>query len=373
MFSVKKLVDNLTSRITHNSPLCIHHSEAVYAHVDNPNLSSHSNTQDLAPTTTLTTLLPSKPLDYKIDLPDNTSTPFATSTESHPIVDSHVPSKSYSFGDFIHNGYDLYANYVEPYLTKHNVDHWLTSNLSFTTYYAMTGGATDFLSRGVTAAGFKTFTALFSPAISQFVEAFTETHINNAKYSYFGLHCLTEGSYCSEFNTFSRDPLSSNLLEDFSQFNFQRYYQDVLGGLEKISLSGLFYTGSISATASGIKDYIFNEAGLTPYCQGYFCKNWIGYYFKEWIKSELKSDIAQLQEGTMSLASTLGENTLSMIRSIPISFESVITTKETSFLESSTNASNTSGITTTETSAAVYQPSIVTMLPIIPITTETLT
>ena len=149
--------------------------------------------------------------------------------------------------------------------------------------------------------GFKLFNTFANPAISQFVESFTEVHINNAKYTYYSARCLLDTKFCDELkglkNPFSYDPIENpTLLHDFSQFDTTAYLQEVNKGLSKLTLPGLFTTGAISATASEIKDFTYGITGFDNYCKSDFCKNWVSYYYKEWLKKDIKSMIASSLE-----------------------------------------------------------------------------
>ena len=174
--------------------------------------------------------------------------------------------------------------------------------------------------------GFKVFASVATPFISQFVESFTETQIHNAKYSYHSLRCIFDEDSCIQLKQLSQEVLSQeptkDLLNNFSQFDYQQYYQDTSDAIDKLSVSGLFYSGILSATASGIKDFIFVETGFAAACQGYFCKNWISYYFKDWIKDELKKEGEKIQQNFASLIED--EHSSATKQSAVINLEEVI-------------------------------------------------
>lgn len=205
---------------------------------------------------------------------------------------------------YLHKGFEMYTNHVSPFMTKEKIDQWFTNTVIFSSYYGTVGSlGTGFSSKAGVAMGFKLFASMASPFVSQFVESFTEIQVYNAKYTYHTLRCIFDEGSCIELNLLTNEPFhpSQSLLNDFSQFDYQRYYQEVSAAADKLSTAGLINSGILSATASNIKDFVFNEIGFTPYCQGYFCKNWLSYYFKDWIKNELKKEEEKIQENFFTL------------------------------------------------------------------------
>ncbi len=222
----------------------------------------------------------------------------------HALPHKELPT----FGHSLYSkAQEFYSQSVEPKLTKEYVDNFIVGTIGYSTYYGLMPGVSQldsgaFIKRGGISIGFKLFNTLVTPAISQFVESFTEMHINNAKYSYHSAKCLLDSKHCDETKKFT-NPFSFDeskkapLFHDFSQFDTTSYLNKVNEGLSKLSLPGLFTTGMISATASEIKDFTYAITGFDNYCsKSNFCKNWVSYYYKEWLKNDIKSLISGAQE-----------------------------------------------------------------------------
>lgn len=228
----------------------------------------------------------------------------------------------------------LYSHYVEPHLTKANVDSFIVGSLCISSYYTMVGGTSAFfLSRAGLAMGFKLFMSTAGPAVSQTVESVTDSVMTNAKYSYHSLGCLVKEQHCNTL--LELESPKSNILVDFAQFNVTQYYQDVSQEMSKLTLNSLLFTGTVSASASFVKDITYDFSGFEAYCQNYFCKNWISYYYKEGIKNVLKS-LADLKdkivpsEPQSELAPDQGSK--------PLSIDSIIDHKTQSIFENDTSS-----------------------------------
>lgn len=192
----------------------------------------------------------------------------------------------------------LYSYYLEPKLTKENLYKTVSETISFSTYYAMVPsvGQTDtelFLKRTSISIGFKLFSTVVTPVIAQFVESFVEVNTHSVKYTYYSIKCVFDIKYCDETNTLS-EPL--NILQDFFQFDMLSYSQKLSAQFSKLTPEGVLLNGLISAAASEIKDQSFIALGFDQYCQGNICKNYLSYYYKEWIKNEIKSSLSTSTE-----------------------------------------------------------------------------
>jgi len=300
---------------TNISSYCIDHCELSYFHA----LTDFTPVQpDLTEETheKIALHLPSQAtLNYKANIPN--STLLGSSVETQQDFLSHLFFK----------GHEFYTNHISPLIAKDKLDPVITSSITFSSYYGAVGSlGNSFASKAAVAMGFKVFASVATPFISQFVESFTETQIHNAKYSYHSLRCIFDEDSCIQLKRLSQEVLSQeptkDLLNNFSQFDYQQYYQDTSDAIDKLSVPGLFYSGILSATASGIKDFIFVETGFAAACQGYFCKNWISYYFKDWIKDELKKEGEKIQQNFASLIED--EHSSATKQSAVINLEEVI-------------------------------------------------
>ncbi len=194
----------------------------------------------------------------------------------------------------------LHAQYIEP-ISKEQVDKFIVSSVGFSTYYGLVSaakleGASTFAVRAEVSMGFKLFNAVANPFLAQFVESFTEVHTNNAKYMFYSAKCAIWGDNCEDLAALN-NPFKinlpdekSSLIQDFMQFDLKRYFGETSTNLDGINIKSLISGGIISASASQVVDTVYEETGLKPYVQGYFMKNWGSYYFKEWVKSEIRHE-----------------------------------------------------------------------------------
>lgn len=248
---------------------------------------------------------------YTVTIDSDSAAPLVPLSITQPWVNDESasqssPTPSVSLWDSVSTrATDAYTQYVEP-ITKQQVDKYIVESFSMSAYYTVAPklGMLDlstFIGKAELSMGFKVFTKVANPLLAQFVEAFTDVHFNNAKYAYYTFSSLISDEHHEKLselkNPFVCDPLNEdNLLVDFSKFNVTKYAEEVQEGLESITPYGLMKTGTISATASAIKDFAFDMFGLEPYFQGYIGKNYVSYYLKEGIKDQLRSLIKPFED-----------------------------------------------------------------------------
>ncbi|MBS0287840.1 MAG: hypothetical protein JSR17_11125 [Proteobacteria bacterium] len=230
---------------------------------------------------------------------------------------------------------EFHAEYIAP-ITKAQVDAMIVNSIEFSAYGSLTTvfgvmDATAFMTRAKISIGYKLFNAVANPLMAQFVESFTELHINNAKYVYYKTKCTISGQECQIADNLPSPMMSQDingkttLLNDFTQFDLKRYVSEVSQGLDALSIKKLALGGVLSATASQIRDTIYEQVGLTDHAKSYLFKNWINYYFKDWINSELHSEVNKL---THMVQDKLGLSDLSIspqTSAVPLSMGDIIT------------------------------------------------
>lgn len=256
-----------------------------------------------------------------------------------PQVLSHADLDKSTFGKWTSyvgdKASEIYTHYIEP-TTKAQIDSMIVNSIGFSAYASLTSmvgvaDASAFMTRAKISIGFKLFNAVANPLMAQFVESFTEMHMNNAKYVYYKAKCIISndaGQMPDNLPTSFTNDLNekSTLINDFTQFDVKRYITEVSQGLDDLSIKKLALGGTLSAMASSIRDTIYEQTGLEPYTKGYLFKNWINYYFKDWIKDELHSEVNKLNQmaqeklGLQDIVKTSPDTTTA-----PLSFNDIIT------------------------------------------------
>ncbi len=221
----------------------------------------------------------------------------------------------------------LHAQYIEP-ISKEQVDKFIVSSIGFSTYYGLVSaakleGASTFAVRAEVSMGFKLFNAVANPFLGQFVESFTDVHTNNTKFIFYSAKCAIWGDNCEDLAALN-NPFKINLpdekaslIQDFMQFDLKRYFGETSTNLDSINIKSLISGGIISASASQVVDTVYEETGLKPYVQGYFMKNWGSYYFKEWVKNEIRHEVDILK--------TMTEKVLGLNEAKPLEMSDILT------------------------------------------------
>jgi hypothetical protein len=169
--------------------------------------------------------------------------------------------------------------------TKQDIDTLLADYANFLFYYTVAspyfkgGVEASFYYNTVEAMGFKLFLSVATPVMEQGVSAFTERVQKQIDYTFYS----------------TETEISAPGI-DFSWLDSKTCMESIQNNIEKLTLPDLLVSGILSASSTEIRNEIYNQLDLTSYIQTYIFKSWINYYFKQWIKSELKYSLQNLAD-----------------------------------------------------------------------------
>ena len=151
---------------------------------------------------------------------------------------------------------DRWLQAVSTYMTTEVASQVLVGFASYTSYYAGLGylgfsGNPSFLTKVGLSMGYKLYSVVTEPALTQIVNAVTEVSINQMNY---------------EDNSTVSGPNPA------FPFDAERYQETVVDKLAPLTWNNLFTGGILSAVASEIKNVAYDAIGFTPYSKNTVCQ-----------------------------------------------------------------------------------------------------